>query len=68
VFRRITVTPGILDGKPCIRGMRFSVAQILRMLAEGMTSKEILDEHPDLEDEDITESLLYAAQLSEEQR
>ena len=57
---RITVDPGILTGKPIIRGMRISVEQILQALSLGMSYQEILKEFPVLEEEDIRAVLLYA--------
>lgn len=60
-FTRITVSPQIMGGMPCIRGMRMPVATIVAAVADGMTVPEILDEHPDLTAEDIAESLRYAA-------
>ena len=65
-FSRITIEPGKMDGQPCIRGMRITVATVLRMVAGGMTFQEILDDFPDLETEDIAEALRYAAFLAEE--
>ncbi len=53
--------PGRMAGVPCVRGLRFPVATVVAMVADGMTVAEILDEHPDLEPEDIAESLRYAA-------
>lgn len=50
-----------MGGVPCIRGLRIPVATVLRMLAAGMAEQEILSEYPDLEAEDIRESLRYAA-------
>lgn len=50
-----------MAGVPCVRGLRFPVATVVAMVADGMTVAEILDEHPDLEPEDIAESLRYAA-------
>ena len=47
---------------PCIRGLRFPVATVVAMVADGMTIDEILTEHPDLTNEDIHESLLYPAE------
>lgn len=61
-FERITIEPGKMDGQPCIRGLRFPVVTVLRMVAGGMTIDEILDEHPDLEAEDIPAALNYAAE------
>jgi uncharacterized protein (DUF433 family) len=57
---RITSDLGILAGKPCIRGMRIRVADILEMLAHGATRKEILEDYPYLEDGDITAALEFA--------
>ncbi len=56
-FPRITVDPEQMGGVPCIRGVRMPVATVLRMLAAGMTEPAILSEYPDLESEDIRESL-----------
>lgn len=62
---RITIEPGKMGGQPCIRGMRFPVVTVVRMVAAGMTVDEILSEHPKLEAEDVTAALEYAAdQLS----
>lgn len=58
---RITIDPGILVGKPIIRGMRISVELILQSLAIGMSFEAILQEYPELEKEDIQAALLYAA-------
>ena len=60
-FPRITVDPHQMGGVPCVRGLRIPVATVLRMLAGGVTEREILTEYPDLELEDIRESLRYAA-------
>ena len=57
----ITMNPGIRFGKPCIRGMRITVYDILSWLASGMTSIEILEDYPELTDEDIKATLAYAA-------
>jgi uncharacterized protein (DUF433 family) len=57
---RITSDPGILAGKPCIRGMRIRVSDILEMLAHGATRGEILEDYPYLEDGDITAALEFA--------
>jgi uncharacterized protein (DUF433 family) len=59
-FDRITATPDTLEGKPCIRGLRISVETVVRLVADW-SFEEILDEYPDLEREDITEALQYAA-------
>jgi uncharacterized protein (DUF433 family) len=54
---RITTNPEICHGKPCIRGMRWPVEVIIDMLGSGMTTEEILEDHPELEQEDILASL-----------
>ncbi len=59
---RITIDPGKRGGKPCIRGMRFTVSDVLDYLASGMSEAEILDEFPDLEREDIRAALAFAAE------
>ncbi len=58
---RITVKPGVMSGKPCIRGMRVTVANILRLLAAGHTREQILAAYPYLEPADIDACLLYAS-------
>ena len=55
-----------MGGLPCIRGMRMPVATVVAMVADGMTTDEILAEHPDLTPEDIHEALLYAAEAVRE--
>lgn len=65
-FTRITVNPHQMGGVPCIRGLRIPVATVIGMLAEGMTKKEILESYPDLESEDISEALQYAAEAVRE--
>ncbi len=63
---RITTDPKIMFGKPCIRGMRITVALVLNLLAGGMTSEEIIRDYPYLETEDIRQVLLYASWLADE--
>ncbi|MFL5258169.1 MAG: DUF433 domain-containing protein [Hyphomicrobiales bacterium] len=65
-FPRITVDPGQMGGLPCIRGLRIPVATVLAMLADGMHETEILAAFPDLQTEDIQESLRYAAEAVRE--
>ena len=60
-FERITTSPDKMGGVPCIRDLRFPVATVVAMVADGMTNDEILHEHPDLEVGDISEALHYAA-------
>jgi uncharacterized protein (DUF433 family) len=65
-YERITTDPDVMGGVPCIRGLRFPVATVVAMVADAMTTEEILAEHPDLTREDIHESLLYAAEAVRE--
>jgi uncharacterized protein (DUF433 family) len=65
-FERITIDPEVMGGLPCIRGLRIPVATVVAMFADGMTTDEILAEHPDLTREDIHEALLYAAEAVRE--
>lgn len=58
---RITIDPEQCGGRPCIRGMRVRVVDVLQLLAAGETPQEILAEYPYLEADDISASLLYAA-------
>ena len=58
---RITIEPGKRGGKPCIRGLRITVYDILEYLASGMTEQEILKDFPDLTSEDIRACLAFAA-------
>ncbi len=67
-FTRITSDPGKMAGVPCIRGLRFPVATVVAMVADGMTNDEILAEHPDLEAEDIAEALRFAALAVQERQ
>jgi uncharacterized protein (DUF433 family) len=57
----ITIEPGKRSGKPCIRGMRMTVTDVLEYLASGMSQEEILADFPDLTDEDIKACLAFAA-------
>lgn len=56
-MRRITIDPEIMGGQPCIRGLRIPVSIIIRLLSVGKTTKEILEEYPELEEDDIKEAL-----------
>ena len=58
---RITINPAQCGGRPCIRGMRIRVKDVLAMLAEGATEAEILVDYPDLEPEDFRACYAYAA-------
>lgn len=59
---RITHNPEHCDGKPCIRGMRIRVRDVLVLYASGLSSEQILADFPDLEPEDLSAALDYAAQ------
>jgi uncharacterized protein (DUF433 family) len=59
--RIITIEPGKRSGKPCVRGMRISVYDVLNYLAGGMTIEQVLSDFPDLTREDILACLAYAA-------
>jgi uncharacterized protein (DUF433 family) len=61
IIERITVNPNQMGGVPCIRGLRISVATVLRMLAGGMSEQEILADYSDLKVEDIRQCLRFAA-------
>ncbi|MDI6792747.1 MAG: DUF433 domain-containing protein [bacterium] len=61
VFDRITINPAVCFGKPCIRGLRFPVFQIVDLAAAGNTFDQILDDFSYLEEEDIRQALLFAA-------
>ena len=65
---RITIDPKIMVGKPTIRGLRITVDQILKALASGISTDELLEDYPELEKEDIEAALLYAAELVEEEK
>lgn len=60
-LERITIEPGKRGGKPCIRGLRITVYDVLEYLAGGMTEQQILTDFPDLELEDIRACLAFAA-------
>ena len=60
LISRISTNPEICHGKPCIRGMRWPVETILDMLSSGMTTEQILEDHPELEREDILAALHFA--------
>jgi uncharacterized protein (DUF433 family) len=61
VMNRITINPRQCGGRPCIRGMRIRVSDVLDLFASGLTSQQILEEMPDLEPEDLRATLQYAS-------
>jgi uncharacterized protein (DUF433 family) len=65
-FDRITFDPQVMGGRACLRGMRITVALIVNLVANGMTTAEILEAYPYLEPEDVRQALQYAAWLAEE--
>ena len=67
MYERISIDPQVCHGQACIRGTRIPVHQIVRMLANGDTIEELLEDYPSLEREDIVACLDYAAALAEEQ-
>ncbi|MFZ5832885.1 MAG: DUF433 domain-containing protein [Planctomycetota bacterium] len=60
-FDRITSDPGMMNGQPCIRGMRLTVRRVLAALATYPNREELRAEYPEIEDEDIRQALEYAA-------
>ena len=65
-LERITFDPAVMSGKACIRGMRITVSLIVNLVANGMSTEEIIGSYPYLEREDIRQALQYAAWLTEE--
>ncbi len=66
-LNRITFNPNIMGGRACIRGMRITVSLILNLISNGMNTAQIVEEYPYLEEDDIRQSLQYAAWLANEQ-
>ena len=67
-MNRITTSPEICHGKPCIRGLRYPVQTVLEWLASGMNVADILNDYSDLEADDIYAALAYAARLAQTNR
>jgi uncharacterized protein (DUF433 family) len=67
LLERIVVNPKVMGGKPVIRGTRVTVEQVLKLLAQGLTAKEIFKDYPHLSNDDITAVLLYAAKIAGEE-
>lgn len=65
-FQRITVEPEKMGGVPCIRGLRIPIATVVDLFASGLSREEILKYYPDLEAEDISEALRFAAEAVRE--
>jgi len=66
-FKRITFDANIMGGQACIREMRIPVSLVVNLIANEMTTDEIIKEYPDLEPEDIKEALQYASWLTREE-
>ena len=60
-FDRITIEPGKMGGKPCIRGLRISIENVLNIIASYPDRKELFENYPDLEEEDLRQALAFAA-------
>ncbi|MEZ4747717.1 MAG: DUF433 domain-containing protein [Calditrichia bacterium] len=67
-FTRITVNPEQMNGVPCIRGLRIPVSMVIGMVANGMKNEDILQAYPDLELQDISEALTFAAESVRERQ
>lgn len=65
-FERITFDKDVMGGRACIRGMRVTVSLVLNLVANGMSTEEIVEAYPYLEPEDVGQALRYAAWLAEE--
>ena len=66
-FDRITIEPGKMGGKPCIRGMRISVENVLKIVASYSDRRELFENYPDLEEEDLKQALAFAAASMDDQ-
>jgi uncharacterized protein (DUF433 family) len=67
MFDRITFDAHVMGGQACVRGMRIPVSLVVNLVANGMGPEEILAEYPDLELEDVRQSLRYAAALARDE-
>ncbi|MCH8063092.1 MAG: DUF433 domain-containing protein [Chloroflexi bacterium] len=65
-FDRITFDQKVMGGRACVRGMRITVALVLNLVSNGMSTEDILSEYPYLETDDIRQALQYAAWLADE--
>ncbi len=65
LLERITINPQVCKGKPTIRNMRFTVTELLQLLASGMTYDEVLGDYPYLELDDILACMLYVAKMAD---
>jgi uncharacterized protein (DUF433 family) len=67
MFDRITFDPAIIGGRACIRGMRITVSLLVNLVANGMSTADIIREYPEIEAEDIRQALQYASALANEE-
>ena len=67
LLERIVVNPKIMGGRPVVKGTRITVEQVLKLLAQGLSPKEILKDYPHLSKDDIAAVLLYAAKVAGEE-
>ena len=67
MFERITFDPAVMGGRACIRGMRMTVSLVVNLVANGMSTEDIVREYPELETEDIRQALQYASALANEE-
>ncbi|MBZ5619908.1 MAG: DUF433 domain-containing protein [Acidobacteriia bacterium] len=67
MFDRITFEPAIMGGRACIRGMRMTVSLVVNLVANGMSTEDIVREYPELKAEDIRQALQYASALANEE-
>ena len=65
LLERITIEPGKYGGKPCIRGKRLRVSDILDLLSHGASHEEVLEDYPFLEPEDILAAIAYASRMTD---
>jgi uncharacterized protein (DUF433 family) len=66
-FDRITQNPNVLAGRATIRGLRISVAHVINLVANGMTPAQVVEELPDLEQEDVHQAMAYTAVLAQDE-
>ena len=67
MFDRITFEPAVMGGRACIRGMRMTISLVVNLVANGMSTEDIVREYPELEAEDIRQALQYASALANEE-
>lgn len=67
MFDRITFAPAVMGGRACIRGMRMTVSLVVNLVANGMSTEDIVREYPELEAEDIRQALQYASALANDE-